>query len=158
MPTTFMSSSRTASTPSQPRVDLAAAAALADDLRQLLVAGLADLQPGAVVEEDVEFVNVVRHPRARAVELRHDRADSAGVVADHAAERAVVVRGGVGAEGELVLGLGGFAQVVEDQTRLDAREPPLGVDLDDLVQVLGEVDDHGDVAALAGETCAAAMG
>src|SRR5205807_5235452 len=41
--------------------------------------------------------------------------------------------------------------------RLDPREPALGVDLDDLVQVLGEVDDDGDVAALAGKTGAAAV-
>ena len=69
----------------------------------------------------------------------------------------MVVRGGVGAEGELVLGLRRLAEVIEDQAGLHAGEAALGIDLDDLVQVLGEVDDHGDVAALAGEARAAAV-
>ncbi len=37
-----------------------------------------------------------------------------------------------------------------------AGQPPLRVELDDLVDVLGEVDDDGDVAALPGERRAAA--
>src|SRR5438105_2907993 len=47
--------------------------------------------------------------------------------------------------------------MVEDQAGLDAREPLLRIDLDDLVQVLGEVDDDRDVATLAREARAAAV-
>src|SRR5207248_512041 len=48
------------------------------------------------------------------------------------------------------------AEVVEDHARLHARDAPLRVDLQDPVQVLGEVEDDGDVRCLAGETRAAA--
>src|SRR5204862_4656077 len=51
-----------------------------------------------------------------------------------------------------------LAQVVEDQAGLDARESPLRIDLDELVQVLREVDGNRDVAGLAGETRARAVG
>ena len=66
------------------------------------------------------------------------------------------VRGGVGAVGEAVRLLGLIPEVVEDRPRLDARDAPLGVDLEHAVQVLGEVDDDGDVRGLAGEARAAA--
>ena len=52
---------------------------------------------------------------------RHDRVDAAGVVADHAAQRAAVVRGRVGAEGE-VMSLRRVAQVVEHDAGLHARQ------------------------------------
>ena len=68
----------------------------------------------------------------------------------------MVVRGRVGAEGELVVALGGIAQVVEDQARLNARELARRVDVQRAVQVLGEVQHHGDVAALTREARAAA--
>ena len=42
------------------------------------------------------------------------------------------------------------------RARLDPGQPPLGVDLEDAVEVLREVDHDGDVAALAGEAGAAA--
>src|SRR5207253_4247580 len=50
------------------------------------------------------------------------------------------------------------AQVVEDQARLHACESLLRIDLDQPVQVLGEVDDDGDVAGLSGKAGAAAVG
>ena len=80
---------------------------------------------------------------------------AAGVVADHAAERVVVVGGGIGAEGQAVL-RGFRAQVVEDAAGFDAGEAALGIDRDHAVEVLGEVDHDGGVAALAGEARAAA--
>jgi len=124
----------------------------------LLVSGsaLARPQTSAVVEQHFQLVDVVGRARPGAVELRHDRADAAGVARDHPAERAVLVRRGVGPEGELVIVLGLRAQVVEDQPRLDAREAALGVDLQQVVEVLGEVDHHGDVGRLARESRAAA--
>ncbi len=121
-----------------------------------LLAVVADAHPVAVVGEHLELVDVVGRPRPRAVELRHDRVDAAGVVADHPAERAVVVRRRIGPEGEIVLLRSCPRRSIEHDTRLDARSLRHGVDLEDPVQVLREVDDHRDVAALAGEAGAAA--
>jgi len=63
----------------------------------------------------------------------------------------VIVRRRIGTERQLILLLGGIAQVVENQARLHACEPGAGIDVEQAVQVLGEVDHHCDVAALAGE-------
>ncbi len=82
---------------------------------------------------------------------------AAGVVADHSADRAAVVRRGVGAEGEVVF-LGGVAQVIEDDARPDPREALPGVHLGDVVHVLREVEHDGDVAALSGQGGPAAAG
>jgi hypothetical protein len=81
--------------------------------------------------------------------------DAAGIVAEHAAERAAVVRGWVGSEGEVVA-LRRGAQVVEHDARLDTRQLAVGIDFEYLVQVFGEVQDDGGVAALAREAGAAA--
>jgi hypothetical protein len=133
----------------QAGVDLTPPPALADDAGELLVAGGPDVQAQAVVGEDLQLLDVVSGAAG------HDRMDPAGVVADHAAEGAAVVGGGVGTEGEVV-GLGSVTQVVEDGPGLDTGSSASGVELDHPVHVLGEVDDHGHVAALAGETGASA--
>src|SRR5215472_11350363 len=75
---------------------------------------------------------------------------AAGVVADHAAERAAAMGRRVGAESQLVL-LSASAQGVEDDARLDAGETAIRIDFEDPVHVLREVEDDGNVAALAGE-------
>ena len=109
------------------------------------------MHPVTVVRQDVELVDVV-------VGLpRHDCVHAAGVVADHSADRAVAVRGRVGTEREAVF-LGRVAEVVEHDPGLDARELPGRVHLQDLVHVLREIEDDGDVAALAGEARAGAAG
>ena len=133
----------------QPRVDLAAPATLADDALQFVVAGAPDRHAHAVVGQHVERDHVVDRLAA------HDGVHAARIVADHAAERVVRMRRRVRRERQ-VMRLGGVAQVVEHDARLDARELALGIELDDAVQVLGEVDDDRDVAALAGEARAAA--
>jgi hypothetical protein len=65
------------------------------------------------------------------------------------------VSGGIGAEGEVVL-LGRVAQLVEHEPRLDPRPPGPRVEVEDPVEMLGEVEDDRDVAALACEARAAA--
>src|SRR5215213_8441177 len=80
---------------------------------------------------------------------------AAGVVADHAAERAARVGRRIGAEGEAV-GLGRLAQAVAHHAGLDAREARRRVERDDAVEVLRAVDDHGNVHRLAVERGAAA--
>src|SRR4029079_9798868 len=110
----------------------------------------ADAQPLAPVGENLELHEVVCDTWPRAVELGLHRVTAAGVVPEHAAERAIGVRGRVRPEGEAVLLARGVAEVVEDAARLHARDMALGVDLEDVVEVLREVDQHCRVAALAG--------
>ena len=69
----------------------------------------------AVIGEDVELLDIVRGAPG------HHRMHAAGIVAEHAAERVVVVRRRVGAEGQMML-LGGVAQLVEHAAGLDRRE------------------------------------
>ena len=57
---------------------------------------------------------------------------------------------GSGAKVRLMLLGARCAASSSTHARLDTRAALLRVDLEDAVQVLGEVDDHGDVAALAG--------
>ena len=128
----------------QARVNLAATSAFRDDSRELFFRGFADGHAHAVVREDVELLDVVDGFAG------HQRVNAARVVADHSADRAVRVRRGIGTEGELVV-LGGVAEIVEDDAGLHARVFRVGIELDDLVQVLRKVHDDGDVAALAGE-------
>ena len=133
----------------QAGVDFSAPAAFANDLLQFRIAGLAYFQPQAVVGEDVESFDVV-------VGLsRHDGMHAAGVVADHAAERAAVVGGRVGRESQMMF-FGGVAQVVENHSGLHPGGAPLGIDLHDVTHVAGEIEHQGDVAALPGERSSAA--
>ena len=79
---------------------------------------------------------------------------AAGVVADHAAQGATVVARGIGPEGQMML-LGGIAEIVEHYAWLDPGNAPLRIDFQDLIHVLGEIHDDGNVAALAGQRSAA---
>src|SRR5581483_4976724 len=101
-------------------------------------------QTGAIVGDNLEGFDVVVGFAA------HDGVDAAGVVADHAAECAAVMAGRIGGECEVMF-LGGVAQVVEDYAGLDAGDPALGINLQNLSHVPGEVEDHGYVAALPGQ-------
>ena len=65
------------------------------------------------------------------------------------------MRGRIGGERE-VMPLGGIAQLVEHDTRLHARGPRAGIELYNAIEILRTVDHDRDVAALAGETSAAA--
>ena len=67
----------------------------------------------------------------------------------------MVVSRRVRAEREVVL-LGGVSKGIQDEAGLDDRVAFLGVQLDDLVDVLRVVDNNGYVAALSGEARAAA--
>jgi len=79
----------------------------------------------------------------------------ARVVAEHAAERAVIVGRRIGTERQAVR-LRGIAQGIEDDAGLDAGKPPHRIHVEDTVVILRHVDDDGLVAALAGEAGAAA--
>ncbi len=74
--------------------------------------GGANGEAGDVVEEEVEGVDVVDGFAA------HEGVDAAGVVADHAADGAAAVGGGIGGEGEGEF-FCGVADAIEDDAGLD---------------------------------------
>jgi hypothetical protein len=80
--------------------------------------------------------------------------DAATVVADHAAEGAAAVGGGIGAVGEVVE-FGSFAEAVEHNSWLNDCKAGGGVEGGEAVKVTGEVKDDGDIGGLAGDagTC-----
>jgi hypothetical protein len=140
---------------SQAAVDLAAPPRLGREPLQLVFVRRADAHPDAVVREDVQRLHVVGGARAGAVELRHHGMHAAGIVADHAAERAVCVRRRIGPERQPVP-LGGVPQIVEDGSGLYACAAAPGVDLQHAVHVFREIEADGDIAALARQAGAAA--
>ena len=125
-------------------VDFGAASAFANEAVEVVRAGRADVHALAAVSEDLQRLDIV-------VRLaRHDRVHAAGVVADHASERAAVVGSGIGREGEMVL-LGRRAKTVEDDAGFDARDTALRIDFEDARHVLRKVEDDRGVTALSGE-------
>ena len=111
--------------------------------------GGADGEASAVVEEDIEREDVVDGLAA------HEGVDAAGVVADHAADGAAAVGGGIGGEGEVEF-FGGVANAVENDAGLNVDGASDGIDWAHSVHVFREVEDDGGVAALAGERGAGA--
>src|ERR1700722_3842834 len=77
---------------------------------------------------------------------------AAGVVADHSADGAPIVRRRIRSEYELV-GTEMLLERIQHDPRLDPGESLLRIDLDVLVHVLGEVEDHRYIAALPGKAC-----
>jgi hypothetical protein len=101
-------------------------------------------QAHAVVGHHFQFFDIV-------VGLAgHYGMHTAGVVADHAADRASVMRRGIGSEREMEF-FGGVAQVIKHDSGLHAGDTSCGIDLENLCHVLGEVEHDRDVAALTGE-------
>ena len=80
--------------------------------------------------------------------------DAAGIVADHAADGAAVVAGGIGSEGEVMF-FGGVAEMIEHDAGLHACDAARGIDLEDARHVLGKVQHHRNIAALTGQRRAA---
>ena len=137
--------------PAQLPVDRRSAVAAPLDRGVLLVVGRPAPEPGAVVAEHLQRGDVVDH-LAGAL-----RGRAAGVVADHAAERAVHVRGGLGTEpqaGRRELAV----QLVQHDAGLHHAGAVLRVHGLQFVAVLGPVEHDGGVGALAREARAPAAG
>ena len=133
----------------QTAVDLATPSGFSADPSQIIGRSLPDFHAHAVVGDDFEFFDVV-------VGLsRHHRVDAAGIVSDHAPEGAAVVGCRVGCEGQMIF-FGGVAEMIENDTGLDASDAAGGINLQDCCHVLGKIQHDGDVAALARQRCAAA--
>ena len=115
----------------------------------MLRAGAANGHARAVVEYNVKRFNVVCHFAAEQA------VDAATVVADHAAQGAAAVRGGVGGIGQVVQ-FGGLAKAVENDARLHSSQLGGGVDRVETVHIPGVIKDHGHIGALAGQAGARA--
>jgi hypothetical protein len=109
----------------------------------------ADCQVHAVAGEDFEFLDGIRGRPS------DHRVDAAGVVADHAAERAPGVCCGIRTVHQ-VMRRERPLQIVEDDTGLNARGSSMRIDGHDAPQVPRHVHDHGGVAALPREARAGA--
>src|SRR5437660_1534702 len=125
-------------------VDFGAAAAFANEAVEIIRARCADVHALAAVSEDLKRLYVV------VCLARHDRVHAAGVVADHASERAAVVSRGIGREGEMVF-LGCRAKTVEDDAGLNARDAALRIDFENPRHVLRKVENDRGVTTLSGE-------
>src|ERR1700727_1537441 len=75
---------------------------------------------------------------------------AAGVVADHTAERAAIMTGGIGRESEMVF-FGSGAEMVEHNPWFHPSDAAYGIDFENPRHVLGKIENDGNVAALAGE-------
>ena len=80
---------------------------------------------------------------------------AAGIVADHATESAPGVSGWIGSEGEMEF-FGRIPQIIAHDSGLNAGGSASRIDLDQVMHVLREIHQHGDVATLPRETGAAA--
>src|SRR4051812_13187121 len=80
---------------------------------------------------------------------------AAGIISDHSPERTPAMRGGVATEGQTVLARL-VTERVEDDAWLNAREFLLWMNFQNAIHVFGKIEDDGNVAALPGETRAAA--
>src|SRR5215831_12221650 len=77
------------------------------------------------------------------------------VIAQHAAERAVIMSCGIWPPSQCV-GLGCIPKCVADRPRLNASTLLLGIEFDNVVHVFRPIDDHRNVAALTCQTCSTA--
>src|SRR5579864_6211532 len=133
----------------QAQIDFSATTAGVHDLFELRVRGWTNAHTLAVIGKDVEFQNVVHRASC------HDGVHAAGIIADHSAQIAVFMRGRIRAKGEIEF-IGAITKLIQDAAGLYPGIFLSGIDLHNLVEVLGEIDDHGDVAGLSAEAGAAA--
>src|SRR5690606_29133782 len=77
------------------RVNLSFPAAGPDDLSQFRLTRFADRESRAVVKQDLEFMDLVG---GSSCPQAHQRVDTARIVANHPADRAVGMRGRVGGQ------------------------------------------------------------
>jgi len=125
-------------------IDRSLTAACVDELLQLVGSGAAHGHAGAVVQHDIERLDIVGHFAAQQPVY------AAAVVADHAAEGAARVRRRIGGVGEVIL-FRCFAQAVQHNAWLDCREFRGCIDRAECVHVTRKIEDYGDVGALACE-------
>src|SRR5208337_1305990 len=122
-------------------VDLGAPSAFPNEEFEVIGVGSAHVHALAAIGENLERIDIVVRFAG------HDRVHAAGIVADHASECAAVVRGRIGSESKMVL-LGGGTEIIENDSRLDARDAACRIDLEDARHVFGKVEYDGGVTTL----------
>src|SRR5437763_7117909 len=130
-------------------IDFTGASSSRDNALQFGFAGSADAHASAVVKQHIQFLDVVSGAAS------HLRMHAAGIIADHSAESTPGVRGWVRPKREMKF-LRRIAKVVANDARLNTSDPPLRINLHQLVHVFGEIEKDRNIAALAGKTRAAA--
>src|ERR1051325_4519380 len=112
-------------------MNLSLPAGLADDGLKLCFAGLANLHTNAIVGENLQPLDVL-------VGLAtHHGMHAAGVIPDHAANRAAVVSGRIGSKGQVVT-LGSVAKRIENHARLNTSQAFLWIHLQDVAHMARE--------------------
>src|SRR5438874_6942434 len=99
----------------------------------MLTFASAHMETLTLIREDVQGVDIVVRLSA------HHRMHTAGIISDHAAERAVGMCGRIGGEGEM-MPLGGITQLVEHDTRQHARGLRNGIEFYNRIEILRTVD------------------
>ena len=125
----------------EPCIDFTLPATRGNDRLEFRIGGGAGPEPRAVRRDDFQRLDVFHRLAG------HHGVRSARIVADHAAQRAATVRGGIRPEGQSVL-FGSRLQRIAHRAGLDERRAPRWVDRDDIAHVLGEIQHHGHVHAL----------
>ncbi len=132
----------------QLRIDFTLAPALSDNRLELTLRSRPHPHAQTVVGQNLQRLDVLGRL------ARHDRMRTAGVVADHAAQRTAAVGGRIGPEGQLMR-LRGITQNVAHDAGLDFRRPRIHIERQHPVQILRGIQNDGDIAGLAGEAGAA---
>src|SRR5262249_6799097 len=128
----------------QAGVDFAVASALANDFLELGIRSRSNAQAHTVIRENVEFENVIHRAACQ------DRMHAAGIVADHPAQIAVLVRRRIGSKSEIEL-VRALAQMIKHHAGLHPRVFLLWIEFQDLIEIFGKINDDSNVATLSGE-------
>ena len=132
-------------------VDVSNAAPICDFLVECLVIHPADGHSRAVIKKDVHCEDIIYGLAG------HLSVHTARVVAQHATEGAVIMRGGIRTPSQS-MGLCGITQCVAHCSWFDACKFLLGIQFHDVVEVLAPVHNYGDIAALTSKARSAATG
>src|SRR5262249_8521056 len=124
--------------------DLAWAATFCDPSFKFLRTGGSDTKTHAIVCENLQFFDVV------GGHASHDGMHAAGVVADHTAQGAVVVGGGIRGKCQ-PMSFCGVSQDIQHQSWLNTRASMYGIKVKQPIKIFGKVHDHRDIACLPGQ-------
>ena len=126
----------------EPREQCPFGAPAPDRAREILFSHPPRMEACAVVEDDVERLDVLDRDAV------HLRAHATAVVPEHATETAMTVGRGLWSPRQTER-LAGLDELVAHDAWLDRRQPRLGIQPDDPIHALGEVEHHGLVDRLA---------
>ena len=126
-----------------------------DDVFKLFGRRRTDAETGAVVGEHFEFLRVIRGAQAEPCLARKSECVPQELLPNMPPRVQWRCVDGSGPNVK-PCSMAAPRRVVKDAAGLDRAEFSLGIDGEDAVQVLGEIHDDGDIAALSGQARAAA--